>query len=159
AAVAFDLGVGDRCAGAAFLDAAAVTGGRVVHEKTVHDDQRPLVVFVGEAAARPAGEVVRHGAVGESDGAVARVADAATAAGNSRGEGRVVADDRSCHVHGGSHKRAALLDRIDIDARALILIGVTRNHGTGIDDDGPRAVGIDTAASVAGVIVADRAAV
>ena len=157
AGVVLDQGVADGRARAALLDGAAVADGRVIDEDAVGDDQRPDGVFIGKAATHSCGEVVLDRAAGDGDDAVAGVADAAAAGGDSGGQGLVVADDGPGHHHRGSNEHGAHLNRVDVNARTLVEVGVAGDHRAAIDDDRAQAIGIDAAARVAGVVVADRA--
>src|SRR5262249_4007234 len=122
-------------------------------------------VLIGEAAARPAGEVVGNGAVGDGHGAVAGVADAAaaaTASGRPKApsrEGLIVAHGGPCHGHRRPHERSAHLNGVDVDTGTLVYVRVAGDHRAAIDDDRARTVGVDAAASVAGVVVANNAIV
>src|SRR5262249_36727892 len=151
-----DGAAGDRRAGAGRLNAAAVADRRVADEGTVQDDEGALVVLVAEAAADASGEVVGHRAVAEGDGAVAGVADAA--ADVVRGHGHVAADQAARDGQVGRLEDGPVLDGVQPDAGALVDRGVAGDAAE-IDEDPTRAVLVNAAAGVAGLVVADRAVV
>src|SRR5262249_33256266 len=90
--------------------------------------------------------------------AVAGVADAAAAGRDPRAGGLVVADDGPRHHHGGPRERGADRDGVDVDARALVHVGVAGDRRV-VDDDGAGAGRIEAAAGVPGVVVDELAVV
>src|SRR5262249_13420949 len=117
----------------------------------VADGQGAQVVLVAKAAAGRAGEVIGDGAVGEGDGAVAGVAEGPGQA----VEGRVAGDHDAVHGQVG----AVVVIDVEADGGSLVDAGVAAEHAAGVDEHVALADGVDAAAGVAGLVVADRAVV